>query len=307
MFTRRSFLTTTGAALASGCGLANALNPSPPPQAAAPPTDPQAREPATDSKGGLQITDRINGVDRYATLVVPRSYDADKGAPVVLCAHGSGGEPESMADRFGWRRACEDNGWIGVFPKLGVDAMAGLDESFLITLLDRVDGEYAVDSSRVFGVGFSGGCRKMYRLAAARSSRLTAIAVSSGVVTYADETTQDPAMHDADVLSIAHVHGAQDPKVPLNGGDHETRDGTVRRIVPARDALQRWIDHFDLQEATDDRRPDTLPERVSLERWRARSGHALWLMVDPQLKHRWPERWATTVLSSFLAASPARR
>ena len=101
---------------------------------------------------------------RFA-VCVPKTYDADKPIPLVVSAHGAGGngpaeldEWEPLAEKYGFLVACPcyasstgPNTNEQKMAKLRIDAMM-LDE-----VVRRVFGSFNVDRKHVMHTGFSGG------------------------------------------------------------------------------------------------------------------------------------------------------
>jgi polyhydroxybutyrate depolymerase len=248
------------------------------------------------------LAEQVDGHPREALLFVPAGLSEP--APLVLVVHGSKGSAETMMTANGWRAALTERGWIGVFPRTGHGAArehdGDGDTTFLLRLLDRVAAEVPVDTKRVFATGFSGGARSVYLLAAKHGGRLCAIGCSSGVIGMKEDPQglSDPRANRVPPLSVLHVHGGRDSKVKLEGGPQTAMDGTVRTILPAKEAMARWIDLLGAEEQPD--APLGLgPGRLRARRWKAPSGRGVMMVVDPEMGHEWGKDWETALMCRF--------
>lgn len=85
------------------------------------------------------------------------------------------------------------------------------DLTFVRTIVDSISKRYAIDSTRVWSVGFSNGGMMAYRLACEMSETFTAIGVGGGALVV--DTCSPPLS-----VSVIHIHGNLDDSIPLDGG-----------------------------------------------------------------------------------------
>ena len=256
--------------------------------------------------GSRDLEDTVDGHARTARLVIPDGDDAPR--PLAIVIHGSKGQPQTMIDDHGWGQTLARAGWVGVFPATGHSAERTQDgrgdTPFLLRLLDRVPDEVNVDRSRIYLVGFSGGARSAYLLAAQHSARITALAAHSGVVAMAEDPVElsDPRRAGARPISVLHVHGGRDPKIPPQGGTIRAQDGTVRHALPTDEGLARWVELMGGTEASGGASGG--PERLKVRRWKAPSGHGVQRVIDPDLGHEWAGDWVNEMIIRFFEAAP---
>jgi poly(3-hydroxybutyrate) depolymerase len=135
----------------------------------------------------LKTTDG-NGTTRDYEVLVPNPYSPNTPLAVTFVYHGAGSsEAESKAYGVqGGTGAATSS--IFVFPQginygsYGVgwdDSCAGRDVVFFDHMLQNLEANYCVDSSRVFAAGFSWGCDHVTSLACCRGSNIRAIAAAS--------------------------------------------------------------------------------------------------------------------------------
>lgn len=121
------------------------------------------------------LTLSFAGVQRRVAVYVPRSYRAGVPVPVVLAFHGSTGDLSVSFRRYGIPEAAEREGFLAVFPEGLPEAGRTPDElywgdaanvPYMGHVLDVVQGRWTVDARRVYAMGFSGGAKHSYRMAA---------------------------------------------------------------------------------------------------------------------------------------------
>ena len=145
----------------------------------------------------------VDGFDREYYLFVPPSYDGSSAVPLVLNLHGSGSSaPEQVAyskmnlvaDTAGFLVAIPeavDSFWSSGFSF--VPPTAPDDVNFLLTMIDEISANYAVDADRVYSTGMSNGGFMSYRLACEATDRFAAIASVTGSM--ADNTFSLSLIH----------------------------------------------------------------------------------------------------------------
>lgn len=182
----------------------------------------------------------VDGFDREYYLFVPPSYDGSSAVPLVLNLHGSGSSaPEQVAyskmnlvaDTAGFLVAIPeavDSFWSSGFSF--VPPTAPDDVNFLLTMIDEISANYAVDADRVYSTGMSNGGFMSYRLACEATDRFAAIASVTGSM--ADNTFSScaPSM----VMPVLEIHGTNDLTVPYEGSATSTAIS---------DVLGFWVNH----------------------------------------------------------------
>jgi len=132
------------------------------------------------------------GAERSYLLYVPEGH-GDRALPLVFSFHGSGGLPQSQVDTSGFDVLAAQHGFIAVFPagaftnsvstrSWNANLEAGVDDmQFVRDMIEDVAGITAVDRSRIYVSGFSGGGRISSRLACELSDVLAAAAPVAGL------------------------------------------------------------------------------------------------------------------------------
>ena len=211
--------------------------------------------------------------DRPFEIHVPSSYDGSP-IPLVVNFHGGGGSIESSrksscpegdatSDRCLQAIGMQE-GFVTVLPSgspgpvlkeirtwnaggggsewncaSGRACQNGVDDIAYITqLLDAIEAQINVDTSRVFATGLSNGAAMAHRVACEMSERFTAIASVGGANQYS--TTEDCT--PTSVVSILHIHGTSDPcwTYETSATAFADRDGRLK--LGAVDSTEGWAE-----------------------------------------------------------------
>lgn len=142
----------------------------------------------------LTTTDGKGTMRDYA-VQVPSTYDGTTPLAVTFVYHGAGGN-EQAAESFGLQDASgASSASIFVFPQgiefknYGVgwdDSCGGYDMVFFDHMLEELEEQYCIDTTRVFAAGFSWGCDYVTGLRCCRGGSLRAIAAASCADEYAN-------------------------------------------------------------------------------------------------------------------------
>jgi polyhydroxybutyrate depolymerase len=166
------------------------------------------------SPGDATYSLTSGGTERSYVLHVPTGYDHDA-IPLVLNFHPSSGTPEGQIATSGFNSIADREGFAVAYPA-GVFANTvsqrtwnanveeGVDDvQFARDVIDDVAGKLAIDPSRIYTTGFSGGARMSSRLACALADILAAAAPVAGLQ-YPDGCVP------ARPVSIVAFHGKAD-------------------------------------------------------------------------------------------------
>ena len=284
-----------------------------------------AGEARAQTRGAIQtITVRFRGVDRPVSLYVPTSYASGTPIPLLFALHGGSGDASVMYDpdkRI--TEFAESEGFIAVFPN-GLNrpgAPAGsinyywedpVNKPYMNHLIDLMQGTFTIDAGRIYFVGFSGGAKLIYGLAADPqiSARIAAIAtVAGGIGGKSTEpaTSQweviDPSISGGVPMSALLLQGGNDVRFPEQGGF----DDDFERIGAS---FQMKVDIWRLFINARTGSSVTLlgaPARVEATRYtNTTTGHTVISARDPVLAHRWPEWNYMEAIWDFFEQAPTR-
>jgi len=170
--------------------------------------------------GDSVITLESGGVQRSALLHVPPAA-AGQRLPVLVGLHGAGGA--FFAPYSGFSTIADAEGFIALYPNplaeyegrtfWNIDAAPGgpADVQFIAALLNYVEANLCVETSRVYAAGVSNGGGMAALLACELSERFAAIAsIAGGYSTI-------PPCQASNPVSVIEVHGTADQVVPYDG------------------------------------------------------------------------------------------
>jgi len=179
---------------------------------------------------------------RYLLYLPPEYGKGRERWPLVLFLHGAGerGDDLALVKRHGPPMLVDQG---REFPFILVSPQCAEDEWWsvetLAALLDRIQGEYRVDKSRVYVTGLSMGGFGTWQLAMEYPNRFAAIApVCGGGNNYRPSRLKD--------LPIWAFHGARDPIIPAIRSREMVRairkvGGTVKLTVYPNVGHNSWV------------------------------------------------------------------
>jgi polyhydroxybutyrate depolymerase len=184
---------------------------------------------------------RVNGIERTYLLDVPPSYRPGTAAPLVMVFHGAGGSGRRMAPHTGFSRLAARAGFVAVYPD-GLRrrwndgrsiAVTQDDVGFVKALLDTLQHELSLDSSRVYATGISNGAMFSYRLACELPGVFAAIAPVAG----ATPANLTAGCAETTPVSVLAIQGTADPLLPYAGGGVGGGRGSV---LSATESIAFW-------------------------------------------------------------------
>jgi polyhydroxybutyrate depolymerase len=162
-------------------------------------------------------------------LNIPPNYTATTPVPLLIGLHGLGGSAPIFRVQSNMDIFTNDANVISVFPN-GFGETAGTvnswnagsccglsqisetnDVKLISAIIQNMKSNYSIDPKNVWAVGFSNGGMMSYRLACELSEKITAIGVGASSLMRGTCSPPNP-------VSLIHIHGGLDNKVPLTGG-----------------------------------------------------------------------------------------
>ena len=170
--------------------------------------------------GVSDLTMTSGGEERRFQLIVPDDYDGTTPLPIVFALHGLTVSYAVVPAVSGFNEIAEQYDFIGVSPSGLLDGPTpywvaapipdNRDVAFISDLLDRLEAELCVDTSKVFSTGQSNGGQMSSQLACQLSDRITAVAPVAGVEFF-EECAGVP-------VPVMAFHGDADRVVTYEGG-----------------------------------------------------------------------------------------
>ncbi len=218
-------------AVASGCTARHHAAPT----ASSSATIPVGKSDQSISSGG---TTRTFHLYRPAQLTSP--------AALVVMLHGGFGSGTQAENSYGWDEQADAGHFLVVYPDglnrawntgggcCGQPATRGVDDvAFISSMITAIERETPIDARRVFATGISNGGIMAYTLAC-QTSIFAAIGPDSA-------TQLGPCPAPAQ-LSVIHIHGTADTRIPYNGGEGTGTAHIDGPAVPALNASWRTVD-----------------------------------------------------------------
>lgn len=219
--------------------------------------DPAEPNPAI-TYGKNVFTLKVDGNDREYLVHVPKGYDGKTARPVVIMLHGTSGDGEKMYTISGWKEVGETENILTVYPSslkpciIDDGAVKSItkwnsqpaewqycanenppdDIKFFRAMLDDLGKKYAVDTKKVYLVGFSNGGQMAAKCSVYLSDRLAAI-VENAASFYTD-TVYTPLKWIPTTYQLGNKDygpGVEGPEVPLSQLDAVLQSQRVSRTV----------------------------------------------------------------------------
>jgi polyhydroxybutyrate depolymerase len=163
-------------------------------------------------------------------VYIPDSYNKSKPLPLLVALHGFTSNSDVIERYWGFTKLVDEKQFLLCIPngtknskgkqfwnateaccdleKVGVD-----DSSYLLSLVEQIESEYAVDPQSIHFYGHSNGGFMSFRMACDHADKIASIASLAG------------AMHDdgegvspSESVHVLHVHGTEDRTIKYDGG-----------------------------------------------------------------------------------------
>ena len=203
-------------------------------------------------RGLTDQTVEHDGMTREYILYVPDTYSSESPTPLMLNFHGFGGTANGMLAVADMRSLADANNFLLIYPQGalldgeshwntypagGTNKSTVDDIGFVGALLDQVEANYNIDTTRVYATGYSNGADMTYNAVCYLSDRFTGIAPQSGQMWQEVLDSCNPT-HPTPVL---HIHGTNDGARPYGGYDGY--------LVSIQEGLDYWADHNQIVDA----------------------------------------------------------
>lgn len=194
--------------------------------------------------GSTSYSLEIDGLRR--TYHVYRPADLTGPAPLVVFLHGGYGSGTQAEQYYGWDQEAVAHGFLVLYPDgydrawdtgggcCGVPASKNIDDvAFITAAVAKIEAATPIDPHRLFATGISNGGIMDYRLACS-----TTLFAAIGP----DSATELGSCDAPAPLSVIHVHGTADERIPYTGGPGSGSARIDGPAVPAVVAGWRRID-----------------------------------------------------------------
>lgn len=179
--------------------------------------------PASAPVGASSQSIQVGGLTRTFHLYRPRNLPSR--APLVVMLHGGFGSGTQAEQYYGWDKEADGHGFAVVYPDgldhawntgggcCGVPAKQNTDDvGFIKAMVAAIQTEIPIDPTRIYATGISNGGIMAYRLAC-DTDLFAAIGPDSATLL---GTCPSPKP-----VSVLHIHGTADTRIPYAGGEGE--------------------------------------------------------------------------------------
>jgi polyhydroxybutyrate depolymerase len=220
---------------------------------------------STDSSSRTHTTIELmsGGRTRRSLLFVPARRDEKTAWPLVIMLHGMGGTSRNAMEETDWSAKAEAEGFIVAYPdatraneskppnfrrnpqawndgsgRFHAGEMKVDDVAFIKALIAKLSNDYAIDAKRIFVAGFSNGASMTFRIGAALSAQVAAIAPNAGACWSA-------SLRLARGVPVCYITGTADPLNPIDGGvpklaiSRKEQDGQAKPTV--QESIDKWV------------------------------------------------------------------
>jgi polyhydroxybutyrate depolymerase len=226
----------------------------------------------------------VDGRSRTYIVYRPAGLPASP-VPLVVMLHGGFGTAEQAQSYYGWNAEADANHFAVVYPDgikaawnagggcCGVPATSDIDDvAFISQVVHAVSAELPIDPNRVYATGISNGGIMDYRLAC-ETTLFAAIGPDSATL-LGDCKAPHP-------ISLIHIHGTADTRIPYRGGQG---DGYAKINGPAvPDVVARWRSIDGCQAPT-----QTTAGPVATSTAACPDGRSVTLIAIEAAGHQWP-------------------
>ncbi len=201
--------------LAAGCGLGRN-------QVASPSVTAGADGTVQVPTGSSTQTLVVDGRTRTFRVYRPTTVASTGRLPLVVMLHGGFGDAAQAESSYGWDAEADKEGFVVAYPDgvdrawnggggcCGTPGSSNIDDvAFISKVVSTVSAELPIDADRVYATGISNGGIMSYRLAC-DTDLFAAIGPDSA-------TLLGSCAHPAPI-SVIHIHGTADQKIPYDGG-----------------------------------------------------------------------------------------
>jgi poly(3-hydroxybutyrate) depolymerase len=162
-------------------------------------------------RGKITKQIEVNGTTREYIIYVPENYTRNTSQPLLLSFHGLTSNMEFNYGYTKFNEQAESNNFIAVHPnglsnRWTLTADNNADVVFIQALLEEVEKDFNIDSSRIYSTGMSMGGFFSFHLACKLSDRIAAVASVTGAMYQHAINDCSPSKP----MPILQIHGTED-------------------------------------------------------------------------------------------------
>jgi polyhydroxybutyrate depolymerase len=216
----------------------------------------------------------FDGRIRSYFVHIPPSYDGETEVPMLILLHGGTDNGLIISKQSDMDAKADDEGFIAVYPNgaqglffpllnrllygkaegrwwnveycgLGPRLLNIDDVGFIDSIIERMQKEYSINSSRIYIAGFSNGAMLTYYAGAKLSHKIAAIAPVAGTIGGSPNAFRPiwTIPKPMDSVSAIIFHGFNDKIFLYEGGTINPPWGVHK--ISVNDSVKFWVDHND--------------------------------------------------------------
>jgi polyhydroxybutyrate depolymerase len=268
---------------------------------------------ATEQADLAETTMPVGGVERRWLLSAPAWAEGDDPLPLVLDFHGLAEGADVHAGMTQLGPLGVEEGFVTAFPHgtgnpvmWDVDPVVAdnADLAYVTALLDRVEEEHCIDTSRVYATGLSNGAMMASTVACALSDRIAAIAPVAGVELPEGCSPTHP-------MPVLAFHGTADPILLFNGGvgaipgiTSDAESAAPTTLPPPElegpgypDTVRRWAELVGCEDTFED---EQVSETVIRRSWDCPAEAPVEFVIVEGGGHSWPSSEFSRSIEDFV-------
>ncbi len=235
------------------------------------------------------------------SYIVYRPADLPGSAPLVVMLHGGYGSADQAEKTYGWNDEADREHFLVAYPNgfdrawntgggcCGQPAKQNInDVGFITAMVQQIEQEADIDSSRIYATGISNGGIMSYTLACQ-----TSIFAAIGP----DSATQLGDCSHPDQVSVIHIHGTDDMRIRYNGGEGEGTSHIDGPAIPTLNATWREIDGCGAPNVT-------TSGDVTISVAQCPNGRTVELITIDGAGHQWPGAPGKPLIEKLLGTDP---
>ena len=195
----------------------------------------------------VPITLSIGGTERSYLSYIPVSLSDN--IPVIIQFHGgSGTSKEAYYQEGNLNRVADSEGILMIYPQAEISTgnvwntlhseegnkVSANDFGFIESIINRLDEDSRIDTSRIYVAGYSNGAAMAYQIACHLNDRITGFVVHSGNFPLEEVVNNEYPCNIAGETPGLIFNGTADMTRPL--------EGIPTYAIPVRDGAQWWAE-----------------------------------------------------------------
>ena len=239
----------------------------------------------------------FDGIEHIFIVDMPEKTE---GSPLVLMLHGYGQNAEVFRSTVGFEKDAVNEGYTVVYVtgatspedktsavgwNAGVRESSNRDVEFLKAMVQYMAGEYGIDKTKVFAVGFSNGAFMCHRLACEAEDTFAAVVSVSGMM---PESVWESKPEACDI-GVFQITGEKDDLIPKNSDG----SASVSKDPAIEDVMNYYVTANGLELSEEEMIGKK--KETTFRKYTGKSGKQVWDIFIKDGRHSWPNEGVTGI------------